>query len=514
MPSATTRVATSRAARYLTHLCDHSSKLSQHSSLAHGHDHAGALPQQAQWSGTDGVIDFGNGRCTLHATSEALEMRAEAADARLLLRIQDALATRLEQIGRHDHLTVTWTQVPGPADGAAQVLGALMAPAGRADPFPVYDRARRLGPVAALGDGSILVSGYEAVDQVLRDPGFAVARLASAGNPLDSMSSSILRSDPPGHGRMRSLLSQVFTPRRITALRPAIEHAADSLLGRLAEAGANGRNADFMDLFAFPLPVTVICELLGVPPADRPRFRSLAADLTEALELSAGDQGPADAAASELAGYFTSLVAERRTAPRDDLVSALAAIPGDRLSGRELLANLTLLLVAGFETTAGLLGNGLAILLGQPDLTALLRSGQVPVAGFIEEVLRYDSPVQVTTRRASTADLTIAGAPVPPGSEVILLIGAANRDPARYPDPDRFDPTRRDIRPLSFGAGPHVCIGNSLARLEADIGFTRLLTRLPALSPAPGRPPVRRDRLVLRGYHALPILTGELLAAR
>jgi cytochrome P450 len=509
MPTATARVATSRAARYLTHLCEHTSKLSQDSSLTHGHDHAGPLPQQAQWSGTDGVIDFGDGRCTLHATSETLEVRAEAADTQLLRRVQDALTARLEQIGRRDHLTVTWTQVPDPADGAAQVLGALLAPAGRANPFPVYDRARRLGPVAALGNGSILVSGYAAVDEVLRNPGFGVARLTSAGNPLDSMSSSILRSDPPGHGRMRSLISQVFTPRRIAALRPAIEGAADSLLGGLADAGANGRQADFMDLFAFPLPVTVICELLGVPPSDRPRFRSLAADLTEVLELSVSDQGPADAAARELAGYFTSLVAERRTARRDDLVSALAATPGDRLSDSELIANLTLLLVAGFETTASLLGNGLAILLGEPDLTVLLRSGQIPVAGFIEEVLRYDSPVQVTTRRARTAGLTIAGTPVPAGSEVILLIGAANRDPARYPDPDQFDPTRPDIKPLSFGAGPHICIGNSLARLEADIAFTRLLTRFPALSLAPGDPPVRRDRLVLRGYHALPILTGS-----
>ncbi len=401
------------------------------------------------------------------------------------------------------------TATTGSADSAAQVLDALLAPAGRADPFPVYQRAHRLGPVAALSDGSILVSGYAAVDQVLRNPGFGVARPTSGDNALDSMSSSILRTDPPGHGRMRSLISQVFTPRRITALRPAIERAADSLLGSLAEAGANGSNADFMNLFAFPLPVTVICELLGVPHSDRPRFRSLAADLTEVLELSNGDLGPADAAARELAGYFTELVAERRTAPRDDLVSALAAAPGDRLTGTELLANLTLLLVAGFETTASLLGNGLAILLGQPDLAALLRSGQIPVPGFIEEVLRYDSPVQVTTRRARTAGLTIAGEPVPPGSEVILLIGAANRDPARYPDPDRFDPTRPDIRPLSFGAGAHICIGNGLARLEADVAFTRLLTRFPALSPAPGCPPARRDRLVLRGYYTLPIQATE-----
>jgi cytochrome P450 len=291
---------------------------------------------------------------------------------------------------------------------------------------------------------------------------------------------------------------------------------AETTVADLLAEGADGRPADFMDRFAFPLPITVICELVGVPVADRDRFRPLAADLTQPLELSALTSPPAaldpnspiGAAARELAEYFTQLIGERRTSPRGDLLSALVAArdTGDgRLSDQELLANLILLLVAGFETTANLLGNGLAALLDHPDVMAGLRTGQIAISGFIEEVLRHDAPVQVTTRTARTDGLTIDGMPIPPGGNVVLLIGAANRDPARYHDPDRFDPARPDIKPLSFGAGPHICLGNSLARLEAAIALPRLLTRFPTISSVPETPRTRRDRLVLRGLQALPI---------
>jgi cytochrome P450 len=261
-----------------------------------------------------------------------------------------------------------------------------------------------------------------------------------------------------------------------------------------------------MDQFAFQLPVTVICELLGVPAADRDRFRPLAADLTGALELTAdtSTSSPAATAARELAGYFTALITARRATPRDDLIRALVAArdAGDgRLSDEELLANLIVLLVAGFETTTNLLGNGLAILFDHPDIAAGLRRGTLEVPGFVEEVLRYDAPVQVVTRIARMGSLTAGGLPIPQGSQVIVLIGAANRDP----DPDRFDPARSDIKPLSFGAGPHICIGNALARLEAAVAFPRLLTRFPALSPTPGEQPARRNRVILRGYETLPI---------
>lgn len=398
-----------------------------------------------------------------------------------------------------------------PSASAGAILGRLMSPAGRADPFPLYAEAHELGPVSAVTDSSFLICGYAAVNQVLRAPEFGLAETTSAQNTeLPSMSRSILRANPPDHGRMRSLISKVFTPRRIAALQPAIEEAVDLLLDQLAETAAERGQVDFMDHVAFSLPATVIGELLGVPPADRRGFRPLAADLTEALELSGRTSATAEDAARQLAEYFTHLVDERRRTPGDDLVSALVAArdaENGRLSDEELLANLILLLVAGFETTTDLLGNGLAILLRRPDLTTALRTEQLPVTGFVEEVLRYDSPVQALTRQAHADGLTVAGTAIPRGSDLILLIGAANRDPSRYSEPDRFDPTRTDIRPLSFGAGPHICIGNSLARLEAAVAFPKLLARFPHLSATSGGPPPRRDRLVLRGYQTLPIQT-------
>ena len=515
MPASQARVPTDRAGRYLTQLCEHISRLT---ALGHGHDEGGAasMPRRAEWSDTDGIIDFGWGRCTLHTTGDALVLHAEAEAQPQLRRIEDSISARLEQIGRRGGLTVTWR--PAPSD-AAGIIDALLAPEGRADPFPLYAQAHTIGPVSAITGNSFLACGYAAVNQVLRDSGFGMADSARprpedpdqlVDHSLPSMSRSILRANPPDHGRMRSLMTQVFTPRRVAALQPAIENAVDHLLDHLAETGADGRPIDFMDRFAFPLPVTVICELLGVAPADRHRFRPLAADLTEILELSAAASGlgPADAAARELAAYFAHLVGERRAAPDDDLVSALVAArdaDDGRLSDEELLANLILLLVAGFETTTNLLGNGLAIVLDRPGLHTALRAGRIPISGFIEEVLRYDSPVQVTTRRARADDLAIGDISIPRGSEVILLVGAANRDPDRYHDPDRFDPTRTDVKPLSFGAGPHICIGNSLARLEATVAFSRLVARFPALTAAADQQPTRRDRLVLRGYQTLPV---------
>jgi cytochrome P450 len=525
MPASHARVLTSRASRYLTQLCSHSNQMSRAAShRPRRHSDGGAPPaaRHTSQTGADGVIEFGWGRCTLHATSEALILHAEADDQQQLKQIQDGLSARLERIGRRDQLALSWTLGPsgtgpdvpaGEHDTAAAIMNALMAPASQADPYPLYAKAHQAGPVSAIADGWFLVCGYTAASQVLRDPGFGLpdpAEPLPGDGTLSSLSRSILRANPPDHPRMRSLISQVFTPRRVSALRPAIEIAVDALLGQLAETGAGGRPVDFMDQFAFQLPVTVICELLGVPAADRERFRPLAADLTEALELTADTSAasPAATAARELAGYFTALIAARRTAPRDDLIGALVAArdAGDgRLSDEELLANLIVLLVAGFETTTNLLGNGLAILFDHPDVAAGLRRGTLEVPGFIEEVLRYDAPVQVVTRIARGGDLTAGGLPIPPGSQVIVLIGAANRDPDRYPDPDRFDPARGDIKPLSFGAGPHICMGNALARLEAAVAFPRLLTRFPALAAAPGKQPARRTRVILRGYETLPV---------
>ncbi|WP_354639850.1 cytochrome P450 [Kitasatospora camelliae] len=402
-------------------------------------------------------------------------------------------------------------------DGEA-IVEQLMTVEGRRDPYPLYELARTLGPVIPGPPDLLLAVGYREVNQVLRNMGFAVADTATRErwepgfadhSSRVLFSRSILESNAPHHARMRSLIASVFTPRRVAALEPAVTAAVHRLLDEMADRGADGSPVDFMDAFAFRLPVGVICELLGVPEADRYRFRGLASELTATLEIIATDEelAAADRAADELAGYFTELAAARTAHPRDDLVSALvevAAADESRLSGPELLANLVLLLVAGFETTTNLLGNGLALLFRHPEALAGLRDGGVTPAGFTDEVLRHDSPVQLTSRIALTGGLRIGELEVPYGSGVFLLIGAANRDPDRYEHPDRFDPTRRDSQPLSFGAGPHYCLGAQLARQESQVAVRALVDRFPALAPA--GEPVRRDRLVLRGYETLPVI--------
>ncbi|MDX3234692.1 cytochrome P450 [Streptomyces sp. ME03-5709C] len=412
---------------------------------------------------------------------------------------------------------------PGPAGlgtraarTGGEIVAELLGPAGRADPYPLYAELHALGPVTGLAGTSWVVSGYDAVNQVLREPGFGLPESSSVnGDPaasngssaLDMMSRSILRSNPPAHGRMRSLMSSVFTARRVVDLTPVIARTVDELLADMATA--QGDVVDFMEAFAFPLPVSVICELLGVPHSDPLGFRPLAADLTEALELSASEElsAAAAAAAEGLADYFAVLVDRKRAQPSDDLVGALVAARDAgqaRLSDQELLANLITLLVAGFETTTGLLGNGLALLLDRPEVLQGMRSGEVAVQAFVEEVLRFDSPVQLTTRVALTDGLAVAGTEIPQGAALVLLIGAANRDPSRYRGPDEFDPSRPDIRPLSFGAGPHICLGSQLARLEATVAFEQLVGRRLAAAPEGVRQ--RRERLVLRGYEGFPIL--------
>jgi cytochrome P450 len=396
---------------------------------------------------------------------------------------------------------------------AQEIFEALLTPAGLADPYPLYTALHEIGDAIAA-DRVVFVPGYEIASAVLRSPLFWVADAATydeiwpGWRDHPSMSAdSILTLNQPEHGRIRSLISRAFTQRRIAALEPAIADMTKGLLDDIADRGAGGSTVEFMHDFAFLLPVTVICELLGIPAADREGFRPLARALVATLEpMSTKEQWrAADVATVQLNEYFTALVADRRADPRDDLVSALTQINDahdGRLSDTELLDNLTLLLVAGFETTANLLGNGLHIILADPALRDGVSTGDGGVAAFVEEVLRYDSPVQVTSRRPSEPS-EIGGQRVTPGQEVILMLGAANRDHRRFTEPDVFNAARSDAGVLSFGAGAHFCLGSALARLEAVVAFPQILSRFPDL--AAGGEPVRKTGLVLRGFESLPV---------
>jgi cytochrome P450 len=394
------------------------------------------------------------------------------------------------------------------------VLTRLSSPEGRASPYPLYAALHEIGEAVETGPGDLLVVGYDAISSVLRDPGFRVCDDTRFDETFPDWRADpifvqcvdwILNLNAPRHPRIRSLIARAFTPRRISGLEPTIITMADELLDAMADRGSGGSAVDFMHDFAYLLPVTVICELIGIPEADREGFRPLARDLTGFFEITDTHTMPAiNAAAGELLAYFTDLTAQRRADPRDDLLSDLIAVSDSgsgKLTSAELLHNLTLLLFAGFETTTNLLGNGLHIVLHDPPSGAALRDGLVPPSAFVEEVLRFDSPVQLTARTGY--DTKVGGVRVCPGMEVTALLGAGNRDPRRFADPDRFDPMRPDGGTLSFGGGAHFCIGAALARLEGAVAFPRLLNRFPKIAPA--GEPVRRDRFVLRGFDELPV---------
>jgi cytochrome P450 len=400
---------------------------------------------------------------------------------------------------------------------ANEILMQIGTPEGRANPYPIYTALHELGEAIEVGHGQLLVVGYDAINSVLRDSGFRRHGPDQWDGYMPGWRDQpvfvqgadwILNLNAPDHTRIRSLIARAFTARRIAGLEPAITKIADGLLDAMADRGADGSAIAFMQDFAYQLPVTVICELIGIPEQDRAGFRPLARDLAEVFEFDDPAKLPAiNNAASELLAYFTGLAARRRSHPADDLLSDLVAVSDSgsgRLTGAELLHNLTLLLVAGFETTTNLLGNGLNIVLNDPPAGQAVRDGRATPAAFVEEVLRYDSPVQLTSRAGY--DTKVGGVAVTTGVEVTTLMGAGNRDPRRFAEPDRFNPLRPDGGPLSFGGGAHFCIGAALARLEGRVAFGRLLHRFPRIEAA--GVPVRRDRLTLRGFEELPVCVG------
>ncbi|MFI7603377.1 cytochrome P450 [Actinoplanes sp. NPDC049681] len=382
---------------------------------------------------------------------------------------------------------------------------------GRDDPYPRYHRLREISPIVRADDGALVVTRHADCVAVTRDSrlGHMPPHMIDFVSPgwqdhpaLRQLFTSILVINPPDHTRLRRLVSSSFTARRVQALQPRIAEMVGELLDRMTG------DVDFVEAFAFPLPVNVIGELLGVPEPDRAQFQELVRDWTRVLEVVTSDVlKTADPAAATIREYLAGLTAERRRKPADDMISALVAAEddGDKLTEDELLTMAALLFAAGFETTTNLLANSVVALLRNPEQLALLRTDPGLAPSAVEELLRYDTPVQLISRVAWD-DIEVAGVPVSGGERFVAYLGAGNRDPERFAEPDRLDLTRADNAPLSFGGGIHYCLGAPLARLEAQIALPALVDRFPKLDFAAA--PERRDSLAIRGYTRLPISVG------
>jgi len=380
-----------------------------------------------------------------------------------------------------------------------------------ADPYPTYRRLRTEDPVHQNPLGFWVLTRYEDVMATLRDAravkepiaAFVAARFGAA---VPAIGFSMLDRDPPDHTRLRGLVSKAFTPKMVERLRSEVQAIVDGLLDAVEGAGT----MDLIEQFAYPLPVTVICQMLGVPVKDRERFKQWGLDIARGLDaimLPPDSEVARRSVASRqaLTAYFRELIAERRATPRADVLSDLIAAEeaGDRLSEPELLATCMLLLIAGHETTVNLIGNGTLALLRHPDQLRLLRERPGLIGTAVEELLRFDGPVQRTARIPSE-DITIDGRTIPKGELVMPFIGAADRDPAQFPEPDRLDITRTDNRHVAFGLGIHFCLGAPLARVEGQIAINTLLRRMPRLALATERP-VFRQSLTLRGLESLEV---------
>jgi hypothetical protein len=394
-----------------------------------------------------------------------------------------------------------------------------LAPRVYRNPYPTYAKLRVQDPVHwNFLSHAWVFSRYRDIDTILRDhtrfsndgrqrQGVDLAELSASapGGP------SMLFLDPPDHTRLRALVQQAFTPRAIEALTPRIRQITTHLLDQIADP----TGFEVMETLARPLPMIAMAGLLGVPTRDLAQFRTwshLRARLIEPT-ITARERQLATEAAYELDAYFLGLIEQRRTDPQDDLISALVAAEaaGDQLSHTELIVMLRLLLVAGNETTTNLIGNGLLALLRHPEQWHLLRSDPSLIAGAVDELLRYDSPVQVLGRTA-TQDMELGGRSIGKGQGIVLLLGSANRDPEVFDQPDRLDVTRHGPSILGFGRGIHHCLGAPLARLEARIVFEMVLERFPDMRLLTVDPPFR-DNIVLRGLEVLPVGATVPLAA-
>ena len=400
------------------------------------------------------------------------------------------------------------------------LLQVLITPEGQADPYPYYSLMREEARVSRTSFGPYCVNGYAECQSVLRDPrlgrgvgiedsstGIFGTGAGRRNEFFDVGQHNMLMADPPDHTRLRRLVSRSFTPRQMERLRPAVHELVESLLDDLARRG----DVEFMTEFALPLPMAVIGELVGVPAEDRaglqPKVRAAARGIEPVLteeEIEAAMQ-----AIVELGAYFEAFLAERRRQPRDDLMSALAEAGenDDRLTDDEILSTAILLFSAGFETTTNLLGNGLLALLRHSEQLDDWRQHPEIATTAVEELLRFDSPVQFNLRTAlEPADL--AGEPLERGDRIVVLQGAANHDPEEFDRPEELDLRRSPNSPLSFGWGIHHCIGAALARMEGEIAFNALLGRFGSIELTEEQPQWRPG-FTLRGLQSFPLRLTE-----
>lgn len=400
----------------------------------------------------------------------------------------------------------------------AQSECPLFTPAMLADPYPTYHQIRAADPVHwhEPFDAWILLR-YDDVSAALHDPRLLSNRVgrmrelcprAEAKPVFDLVADQMNLNDPPRHTRLRAILSKAFTPPAIAALKPFVENLVNQLLDRVQGAG----RLEVIGDFSFPLPAAVIARLLGLPPGDLDRLRRWSDDFatvfgTDPSFVTPEQFAQARRSTEELTAFFGALAAERRGQPRDDLIGMLVAAEDHGLTQAELVANANVLLGAGHETTTHLIGNGLLALLRHPEQMERLRNEPALIPAAVEEFLRYDGPLQFMYREAAE-DLQIRGKTIRKGQLVYTMFAAANRDPERFPDPDRFDIGRRGAdHHLAFGQGLHYCLGAPLARMEAQVAFEAMLHRLPAMRLESDRLEYQ-DNLELRGLKRLPVAFG------
>lgn len=408
------------------------------------------------------------------------------------------------------------TTAPTEATESQGLLLQLLDPANRADPYRLCAQFRDRGPLQLPDANLVVFLSYRDCDEVLRHPSSSsenanstvAKRQAEAGTaPPRQGPPGFLFLDPPDHTRLRKLVSKAFAPRVVSALQPDIRSLVDGLLDRVAEKG----QFEVVEDFAYPLPVAVICRLLGVPLEDEPQFSRASALLAQALDPFSTITGvPAEVANERqqagtwLRDYFHGLIDKRRSRPGEDLLSGLIAVEesGDQLTEEEIVSTCNLLLIAGHETTVNLIGNAVLAMLRNPGQWAALGADADRAPAIVEETLRYDPPVQLAGRIA-LADMVIGGVEVPAGDVMMLLLAGANRDPAVYDRPDVFDPDRKNLRHLGFGRGAHYCLGAPLARLEASVALAAVAARFPN-ARLDGEPQYKTN-VTLRGLSQLTL---------